>query len=225
MYFTIDGMGQIMVGANAMLDYEATKNTYMVTVTATDPDGASDSIMVTIMVTDVDENSAPMFAAETATRMVAENTAAGMNVGAPVMATDDDNDTLTYMLSGGDAMYFTIDGMGQIMVGANAMLDYEATKNTYMVTVTATDPDGASDSIMVTIMVTDVDEAVITPDPNAALIARYDAVANGGNGNGMIEKDEVIAAINDYLFPPGGVEIITKAEVIRLINLYLFPGS
>ena len=221
MYFTVDGMGQIMVGANAMLDYEATKNTYMVTVTATDPAGASDSIMVTIMVTDVDENSAPMFAAETATRMVAENTAAGMNVGAPVMATDDDNDTLSYMLSGDDAMYFTVDGMGQIMVGANAMLDYEATKNTYMVTVTATDPDGANDSIMVTIMVTDVDEGdpVDPVDPVDPLVARYDA-----NNNGEIEKSEVITAINDYLFPEGDATI-SKADVIRLINMYLFPNG
>ena len=56
------------------------------------------------------------------------------------------------------------------------------------------------------------------PDPNAALIARYDAVANGGNGNGMIDKAEVIAAINDYLF----AGTLTKADVITLINLYLF---
>ena len=167
----------------------------------------------------VTTNNPPMFADETATRSVAENTAAGMNVGAPVMATDDDNDTLSYMLSGDDAMYFTIDRMGQIMVGANAMLDHEAAKNTYMVTVTATDPDGATDSIMVTINVTDVDEAVITPDPNAALIARYDAVANGGNGNGMIDKAEVIAAINDYLDAVAGAP--SKADVITLINLYL----
>ena len=47
------------------------------------------------------------------------------------------------------------------------------------------------------------------------LVARYDA-----NRNGMIERSEVIAAINDYLFgAPGG---ITRADVIRLINLYLF---
>ena len=51
------------------------------------------------------------------------------------------------------------------------------------------------------------------------LVARYDA-----NGNGTIEKSEVIKAINDYLF--GGGDPITKAEVIKLINLYLFgPGG
>ena len=57
--------------------------------------------------------------------------------------------------------------------------------------------------------------AVSSGDP---LIARYDA-----NNNGMIDKSEVIVAINDYLFGEG--EPITKAEVIKLINLYLFGPS
>ena len=52
--------------------------------------------------------------------------------------------------------------------------------------------------------------------PAQALIAaRYDT-----NGNNMIEKDEAIAAINDYLF--GGN--VTKDDVIAIINLYLFGG-
>ena len=53
--------------------------------------------------------------------------------------------------------------------------------------------------------------AVIAGD---SLLARYDA-----NGNGTIERSEVIAAIRDYLFGEEGV--ITRSEVIRLINLYL----
>ena len=57
---------------------------------------------------------------------------------------------------------------------------------------------------------------VATGDP---VFDRYDA-----NGNGTIEKSEVIAAINDYLFGEGDVAI-SKAEVIRLINLYLFGPS
>ena len=197
--FDIDAAtGQLMT--KAALDYETTTE-YMVTVTATDGDGASDSIMVTIMVTDV--NEAPEFPADTDTRSVAENTAAGMNIGEPVMATDpDEGDTLTYALSGDDAASFDIDAAtGQLMT--KAALDYE-TKAEYMVTVTATDGDSASDSIMVTIMVTDV-----------ALAAEYDA-----NGNGMVDKEEVITAINDYLFE----ETLSKAEVIDLINLYLFGG-
>ena len=55
--------------------------------------------------------------------------------------------------------------------------------------------------------------AVNTGDP---LIVRYD-----DNNNGTIEKSEVIAAINDYLFGEGD-EAISKSDVIMLINLYLF---
>ena len=48
------------------------------------------------------------------------------------------------------------------------------------------------------------------------LIALYDA-----DENGTIEKSEVIAAINDYLFGEGD-EAISKSDVIKLITLYLF---
>ena len=92
-----------------------------------------------------------------AVRSVVENTAAGENVGAPVTAMDADNDTLTYSLGGTDMASFTVDNMGQIMVGAGTMLDYEA-KASYEVTVTATDPDSASDMITVTITVTNEEE-------------------------------------------------------------------
>ena len=53
----------------------------------------------------------------------------------------------------------------------------------------------------------------------SSLADRYDA-----NGNGTIEKSEVIKAINDYLFGQGD-QAISKAEVIELINLYLFGPS
>ena len=53
-------------------------------------------------------------------------------------------------------------------------------------------------------------------DSSDPLIVRYDA-----NNNGTIEKIEVIAAINDYLFGAGD-EAISKSDVIKLINLYLF---
>ena len=48
------------------------------------------------------------------------------------------------------------------------------------------------------------------------LVDRYDA-----DNNGTIEKNEVIAAINDYLFGEGD-QPISKSDVIKLINLYLF---
>ena len=133
-------------------------NTYEITVNATIAGGDPLSMDVTITVTDVMEpNRAPEFSAATAARSVEEGTAAGGNVGSPVTATDPDSgDTLTYALSGTDMASFTVDNMGQIMVGAGTMLDYE-TKASYMVTVTASDGI-ASDSIDVTVMVTAVGE-------------------------------------------------------------------
>ena len=56
------------------------------------------------------------------------------------------------------------------------------------------------------------DYAVTDENP---LVVRYDT-----NGNGTIDKSEVIQAINDYLFGEGDVAI-SKAEVIELINAYL----
>ncbi|MXX27471.1 MAG: cadherin repeat domain-containing protein, partial [Caldilineaceae bacterium SB0668_bin_21] len=137
----------------AALDYE-TKDSYTVSVMASDGKLA-DKIVVTINVKDV--NEAPVFGdGENTTRQVDENTAAGVNFGPRVSATDPDaNATLTYSLGGGDAAAFAIDSTtGQLQT--KAALDYE-TKNSY--TLTATVSDGRLvDTIDITINVTDVYE-------------------------------------------------------------------
>ena len=66
-----------------------------------------------------EKNVDPEFSADTATRSIAENSAADANVGAAVTTTDTESDTLTYSLSGTDASSFTIDSAtGQIKVGS-----------------------------------------------------------------------------------------------------------
>ena len=174
--FSVDGSsGQLKTAA--ALDYES-KNTYSVTITATDAKGLKANIAVTISVTDVNEpvtpppiqpppiqpNNPPVFTDGTSTtRSVAENTPANTNIGSAVTATDADTDTLTYTLSGTNAASFSIDSRtGQLKTAAS--LDYE-TKNTYSVTITATDQKGLKANIAVTIQVTDVNETV-TPPPN-----------------------------------------------------------
>ena len=122
-----------------------------------------------------------------AKRKVAENTGAGKTVGSPVVATDDDGDTLTYTLTNadgstdGNAALFSIDwGTGQILT--KAKLDAEnnmippLTDNDdsigglqLEVVVRATDPTGDpqimaaatanSDAVTVMVTVTDVNEA------------------------------------------------------------------
>ena len=138
------------------LDFE-TKSSYAVTVSVSDGKGGSDSIGVTISVTDVNENRAPVFTdGENTTRTVAENTAADTNIGTAVIATDADNDTLTYTLSGTDAASFAIvNTSGQLKT--SEALDFE-TKSSYSVTVSVSDGKGGTDSIGVTINVTDVTE-------------------------------------------------------------------
>ena len=182
--FDIDATnGQIKT--KAPLVY-ATKRNYTVIVTATDPSLESDTITVTINVTRVPQrpsnsgnsgnsggnsggggggsstqrtNSKPGFReGPSTTREVAENTPADRNIGQPVTATDADNDTLTYSLSGTHAASFGINSStGQLKTKDS--LDHEA-RASYLVAVTASDGmAGSTDAtIALTITVTDVNE-------------------------------------------------------------------
>ena len=185
--------GQITTKSGETYDYE-TKKSYSVTVGVSDGNGGTDSIAVTVNLTDVDEtpqpppNKAPSFTeGASATRQVAENSAAGTSVGSAVTATDADNDTLTYTLSGTDASSFTIgSSTGQITTKAGVTYDYE-TKQSYSVTVSVSDGNGGTDSIAVTVSLTDVEETppvVEKPDPPAPTPPTADAGAdfNGKRG-------------------------------------------
>ena len=159
--FDIDSTtGQLKT--KAALDYE-TKNSYSVTVKAADKT-LTDTIRVTIIITDVDESSAPAFAGSRTTRFIKENTPAGVNIGSPVSATDEDDDTLTYTLGGLNAVSFSIvSTTGQLKT--KAPLDFEK-KNAYTVTVTVSD-GSRTDSIIVAITILDVNENPVTVDTSS----------------------------------------------------------
>ena len=137
-------------------------------------------------------NSEPQFASESDTRSVAENAATGSNVGAPVTATDDDGDALTYALSGSNA--FAI-GARSGQITAQGALDYE-TQSSYALTVTVSDGKNASgeadatvdDSIAVTVSVGNVDEAgtvsldAATPQAGSLLTASLSDPDGGVSG-------------------------------------------
>ena len=168
--FSIDSdTGQLLT--EAPLDYE-TKRIYTVTVFASDGKYEKGSIQVKIIITDVDDepiNNAPVFTdGESATRSIEETTESGVKIGDPVSATDVDNDTLTYSLSGTDAASFDIDSTtGQLRTKTE--LDYE-TKNSYQVTVSVSDGNGGSDTIDVNINVTEVEEEDIIDVTNTISI-------------------------------------------------------
>ena len=103
-------------------------------------------------------NNPPTFPSDMVTRMIAENSPPGTNVGEPVTATDPDGDTLTYTLGGADVADFRIDSAsGQITVGPDTSLDFE-TQSMYALAVTASD-GSISGATSVIINLTDVDEA------------------------------------------------------------------
>ena len=120
----------------------------------------STPIPLSITITDNDEANSPPEFGSVGDLEVAENSPAGTTVGSPVTATDADGDTLTYSLSGDDAVLFNIDGSGQITVAAGTMLDYE-TKASYTLTVNADDGNGGTDTVTVNVLVTDVDEGPV----------------------------------------------------------------
>ena len=212
--FTIDRTSA-QLQAKAALNHED-KDSYTVTVTATDPSGLSATVTVTIKVTDVDE--APMIMlgglaiSGRASVDYAEDDAGAVGT---YTASGPDADMATWSLSGDDAGNFEISSSGELSFRSAPDFENPAdddTDNVYQVTVEA-DDGTYMDTHDVTVTVTDVDEQV-TGD---TLVDRYDVNPQ----NGQIDKPEVLAAINDYLFGAGD-EAISKPDVLRLINLYLF---
>lgn len=136
------------------------------------------------------------------TRSVSLNAKEGASVGAPVLAAHQDDLDITYSLSGADAVLFTVDEQtGQIRVREGATLDGRIGQS-YTVNLTATDSAGFGAIISVVIEVAE------------ATHNRYDV-----NGNGVIDRSEVVDAIRDYFTGD-----ITKGDVIELIKLY-FAGA
>ncbi|MDE2669256.1 MAG: cadherin domain-containing protein, partial [Chloroflexota bacterium] len=150
------------------------------TATYTDPQGSGKSASaVTGQISA--SNAEPEFdETSPATREVPENSGGGVNVGDPVEAMDDDNDTLTYSLSGTDASSFTIDaGTGQIKTKNGITYNFES-RFFYSVTVHVRDSKDAAgnpntsndDDITVNISLTDVNEQpAITTTQTAISVA------------------------------------------------------
>ena len=115
--------------------------------------------------------TSPAFPNSSETFTVAEDAAAGTAVGS-AQATDQDGDTLSYLILGTDQFEFLLafafdDVTGEISVGSSAILDYE-TQSSYSITIGVSDGENADgttqdnpridDSVNVTINVTNVNE-------------------------------------------------------------------
>ena len=108
-------------------------------------------------------NAAPNVSADTFA--LDENSAGGTVVGS-VSASDPEQGTLTYAITGGNTGgAFAIDAStGQITVADSALLDFETTPS-FSLTVAAIDPQGAYDTATITIDLNNLDEAGVNDAP------------------------------------------------------------
>ena len=120
-------------------------------------DGSGEGRIAQAATTEPVRNDPPEFSAAAANLAVNENTAPGVTVGDPIIATDPNGDDVTYSLAGSSE--FTVDPQtGQIGVAAGATLDHEAV-GTHSLTLQARDIHGDQDEISVTVSVNNLDEA------------------------------------------------------------------
>ena len=109
------------------------------------------------------DNSAPVFDQPSVVLTVIENAAADVDIGSPVSATDNENDTITYSLVGTEAAAFAIDASnGQVLT--KDPLDFE-TKSSHSFQVRAADDRGASSTASVRVDVTNAVELPEVPNP------------------------------------------------------------
>ena len=193
------------------------------TVTYTDPEGSGKTASAVSSSTVGASNAEPTFDdGDSTTRTFPENSGMGTNVGGPVAATDGDNDTLTYSLTGNTR--FRISSMtGQITTASGQSWDYEGTRN-FQVTVNVHDSKDAAgnadttidDSIAVTINLTNVNEAPMFTSPPAT--ARF---AENGTGTVVdfdasdVDASSTLTFTTDFL---GGVDANT-------FSLDIFTGE
>ena len=178
--------GMSVSGTSATITGLTASTSYQVQVQATNSDGNGPWSPSGSGQTNTAGNSAPTFPSSTASRSVAENSAAGTDVGAPVTATDVDNDQLTYTLE--EASFTIVSTSGQIRTRSGVTYDYETTPS-YTVIVKADDGNGGTGTVTVTIDLTDVDEPPLapsaprvtaTPGTPDSLTVRWSAPSNTG---------------------------------------------
>ena len=192
-----DGVVVLSVGSNVITvevtaEDDSTTRTYTVTMTRAEPP-STDATLKGLMLSGVDFGTFD----STTTSYTAQ---AANNVTQTTVTAAVNDSGASYVIKLGGTV--DADGVIPLSVGGN------------VITIEVTSENGDVSRVY-TVEVTRSEPAALGTT-GQRLEDRYDA-----NNNGTIEKVEVIAAINDYLFGEGD-EAISKSDVIKLINLYLF---
>ena len=165
-----------------------------VTATYTDLQGPGKTALAVTSGAIAASNSEPTFSAENIRLYLDENSAGGVDVEAPVTATDEDpSDMLTYSLSdrdggSGHAASFAVDSNGQITTVSSADYNFEA-QDRYFVLLTVHDGKDAAGA------------ADDTIDDTIELRIR------------LTNLDEPGSMSIGYLVGPGGRVILTKTDI------------
>ena len=195
--FSIDPTtGQIMVGTGTILDFE-TQDRYMVTVTATGEGGLTE-MAVTITVTNVDEDGTVSLSPATAPTV-------GAVVTASLIDPDGGVTGITWQWASSGAM----DGTYTDIVGAvsAAYTPETGDENMYLRAVASyDDAEGTDKSAAV-----ESANPVVAATAAQTLLETYD-----DNDNGGIERDEVLAAIVEFVR-----DDITRDTVLEVILLFV----
>ncbi len=155
---------------------------YEVQVRARNAEGTSD--WSDLLEVRTQPNRAPVFNdGSAATRRLEENTAAGVNVGDPVAATDADGDDLAYGLEQETAFVIN-SSTGHLMTLTGATYDFE-TQSEHDVTVQVDDGHGGTATTVVTVQILDVDESLPTANAGGHLTVSAGGTAwLDGTGSG-----------------------------------------
>ncbi|WP_299470526.1 cadherin domain-containing protein [uncultured Roseibium sp.] len=215
--FDIDGNGIVTVAAGATFDAE-TEATVSLTVIATSSDGSQSTQVFNLSVSDIDEFAVTDLSdTNSAANAIAENAAAGDNVGISAFAEDSDlTDTVTYSI---DDDRFDVASDGTIQVAADADFDAE-TESSIDVIVTALSTDGSTSQETFTITVSDANEYVVSAVSDADSAAnQISEDATAGTAVGVTASaadadvsDSVTYSVDDNRFEVDADGIVSVAS-------------
>ncbi len=157
--FNVNTSGEITVADQSQLDFETT-NSFELEILVTDSAGATDTATITIDINPLNDND-PVVG--NPIRNVDENSINGTNVGAVIVATDDDlpGDILTFSETGGTgAAAFDITAAGQIIVADQSLLNFE-TNPSYTLDILVDDNAGGTTAATITINLNDLVETLV----------------------------------------------------------------
>ena len=195
--FAIGIDGSVTVAQGAFLDFETTSS-YSLTVTASDGT-LSDTAALAITIIDVDEDGTVTLDSQAPV------------VGTAIAATLTDPDGGVTGVTWQWAIADAANGTSTNIIGATSAsyTPVEADLGKFLrATATYTDRHASGKTA----------QAVSAGAVEQTLLERYDR-----DDSGDIDRNEVIEAINDFLFGEDD-EAITRDQVIEVINLYLFGG-